>query len=274
MIEIFLDTADIEEIRLAMNEGILDGVTTNPSTIKKSFEKYKKINHNLNLEKYIIETLKICKNKPVSLEVVGDTLEEMISEGETLYKKFYRYGNVYIKIPVNPCMEKICSHDSDGIQAIKELTKKKIPINCTLIFTPEQALLAAKVGAKFVSPFIGREDDYIQTINRLKLKKGEIIPENNYKKSKKILDDNGIDSGIDLLKEIVKIFRVNKVKSKVLAASIRSKRQFREAALAGADIITIPFNIFKELLTHEKTREGMKKFTDDTVEEYKKLLKG
>ena len=165
MVKLFIDSADIDEIREVLSYGILDGVTTNPSLIKKAVEKRK----NVNIESYIKEILKVCRGKSVSLEVVGTKYDEMINEGLTIYKKFNPVAkNVFVKIPVNPCVEEFCSFASDGIKAIKFLSKKEIPVNCTLIFTPEQALLAAKAGAKIVSPFTGREDDYIREMNRIK----------------------------------------------------------------------------------------------------------
>jgi transaldolase len=165
--KIFIDSADISEIKEAISYGIIDGVTTNPSLIKKAIDKKKKSKKDIDMNSYIKEIIKVSKGKPVSLEVVGTTYEEMIHEGQTLFKKFNKVAkNVYIKIPVNPCVEENCSKSSDGILAIKTLTKQGIPINCTLIFTPEQALLAAKAGAKFVSPFVGRVDDYIREMNK------------------------------------------------------------------------------------------------------------
>ena len=169
--KIFLDSADIAEIKKVLSYGILDGVTTNPSLIKKAAEK----NKVKNLELYIKQILKLCKGKPVSLEVIGNTHDDMLREAKLLFKKFNPVAkNVYVKIPVNPCMEEKCEKNSDGIKVISELTKLKIPVNCTLIFTPEQSLLAAKAGAKFVSPFVGREDDYIREVNRLKFNKQEV----------------------------------------------------------------------------------------------------
>ncbi|MAG01726.1 transaldolase [Candidatus Pacearchaeota archaeon] len=273
MVQIFLDSAILEEIKSLKNIGLLDGVTTNPSLIKKAVDQLKKQNKKISIEIYIRKILETCNKKPVSLEVIGTNLKEMVEEGETLYKKFKKYGNVYIKIPVNPCMEDKCTLGSDGIKAIKELSKNKIPVNCTLIFTPEQALLAAKAGAKFVSPFMGREDDYIREINRVKFKKEDYFPKEGYKKEKKTLEDNGIISGIDLIKKTIEIFKKNKIRSKVLAASIRSSRQFREALKAGADIVTLPYKIIIESLNHQKTIEGMKKFTKDIVPEYARLIK-
>ncbi len=146
-IKIFLDSADIQEIKQVKEFGLLDGITTNPTLIKKAAQKHKI----KNLEIYIKQILKVAKGTPVSLEVVGSTYKDMVSEGEVLYKRFNKVAkNVYIKIPVNPCMEESCSLASDGIKAIKTLTKKGIPINCTLIFTPEQALLAAILSAAFL----------------------------------------------------------------------------------------------------------------------------
>lgn len=272
--KIFIDTADLEEIKEANSYGILDGVTTNPSLIKKSVEKLKKGKKKVDMESYIKEILRVCKGKPVSLEVVGINYKEMVSEGKILFKKFNPVAkNVYIKIPVNPCLEEECSTSSDGIKAIKELSSQGIPINCTLIFTPEQALLAARAGAKIVSPFAGRIDDYIREMNRIKFEKEDYFPEQGFKKGKKILEDNGIVSGIDLVRECVEILRKSKLRTRVLAASIRNTKQVREAAEAGADITTIPLKIIKDLLKHHKTAEGMKKFVQDVVPEYSALLK-
>jgi len=267
--KLFIDSADIDEIKEVNSYGILDGVTTNPSLIKKASEKHKI----KDIESYINKILNVCKGKPVSLEVLGNNYEEMIKEGKILYKKFNPVAkNVYVKIPVNPCIEEKCTRGSDGIKAISALSRAKIPVNCTLIFTPEQALLAAKAGAKIVSPFAGRVDDYIREINRIKFQKTDYYPAEGYKKGKKILSDKGIVSGVDLIKETVEIFKKNKIKSEVLAASIRNNRQFREVAAVGADIATVPFGVIKGLLKHYKSAEGMKKFTEDIVPEYAKLI--
>lgn len=268
MVQFFIDSADIEQIKKVKEFGLLDGVTTNPSLIKKAAQKHKV----KDLESYIRQILKIAKGKPVSLEVIGNTYQDMVNEGITLFKRFNKIAkNVYIKIPVNPCLEESCSLASDGIKAIKTLTKKGIPINCTLIFTPEQALLAAKAGAKFVSPFLGREEDYLREMNRIKFKKEDYYPSKGFKKGKKVLNDNGIISGIDLLKECKAVLKNSK--TKVLAASIRSTRMVRECAENGADIITIPFSVIQKLLNHKKTIEGMKKFKKDTIKEYARLTK-
>jgi transaldolase len=273
MVKIFIDSADIEEIKKVKDYGILDGVTSNPSLIKKASEKY--LGKGAKIDSYIRKILKVAKGKPVSLEVIGNTYEDMVSEGERLFKKFNKTaGNVYIKIPVNPCLDKMCSNGFDGIRAIKSLSKKKIPVNCTLVFTPEQALLAAKAGAKFVSPFVGRENDYIRKKNKIKFEKSDYFPREGLRKKGKVLEDEGIVSGINLVEECREVFDEEKTKCKILAASIRNKEEFREAVLAGADIVTMPFKTIETLIKHAKTVEGMKNFTEDVVPEYKKLVKG
>jgi len=268
-VKLFIDTADIGEIRETLSYGILDGVTTNPSLIKKAVEAKK----GMDIETYIKEILRICKGKPVSLEVVGRSYKEMVSQGKEIFKKFNPVAkNVYVKIPVNPCLERDCDLNFDGIKTIKTLSAAKIPVNCTLIFTPEQAFLAAKAGAKIVSPFTGREDDYIRKMNRIEFEKTDYFPKEGFSKGKKILQDDGIVSGVDLISECLEIIKQSNLETEVLAASIRNTRQFREVAEAGADIATIPFSVIKKLVEHEKTVEGMKGFTKDIVPEYKKLL--
>ena len=154
---------------------------------------------------------------------------------------------------------------------MSKLERKKIPINCTLIFTPEQAFLAAKAGAKIVSPFAGREDDYLREMTRTRFGKEDYFPAEGIKRWGKIFDDNGIVSGVDLIKKCRKIFDLNKIRSEILAASIRNARQFREVVLAGADIATMPFNVIKSLFRHYKTSEGMRIFTSDVTGEYAKI---
>lgn len=271
--KIFIDSAEIGEIKEAQSYGILDGVTTNPSLIKKALEEKKGKGKNVNIEYHIAKIFKaVGKKAPVSLEVVGSDFKEMVKEGRILHKKFKKCGNIYVKIPVDPCMDSICTRDADGIKAIKTLSRDRIKINCTLIFTPEQALLAAKAGAKIVSPFIGREDDYIRETNRIKFKKEDYFPALGRKKFGKILNDSGIVSGVDLVRECRRVFDLGKIKAEILAASIRNKRQFREVVLAGADIATLPFEVIKTLLKHHKSVEGMKKFTKDVVDEYARLV--
>ena len=258
--KIFIDSADIDEIKDAYNMGIVDGVTTNPSLIKKAAEKHK----TKDMKSYIKKILILAKGTPVSLEVTELSYDGMVKQGLKLFKMFNPIArNVYIKIPVNT------NNSYDGIRAIKYLSNKKIPINCTLIFTPEQALLAAKAGAKFVSPFAGRLDDYIRTKSKIKFNKTEYFPEEGMKK----LEDNGIVSGVDLVEQIKIIFKKYNIKCEVLAASLRNPRQVRECVVNGADISTLPYNVIKELLEHKKTDEGIKSFTKDIIPEYAKLLK-
>ncbi len=282
--KIFIDTAKLEEIEKANSYGILDGVTINPSLIKKAVdelnsklgskpEKTKK-SQRLNLEPYIRKILRSV-NGPVSLEVIGVNYDEMVQEGKRLFRTFNPVaGNVYIKIPASPAFEENSPASFDSIRAIKELSKAKIPVNCTLIFTPEQALLAAKAGAKIVSPFAGRIDDYIREKNGIQFRKEDYFPSDGWKKDNAVLEDNGVVSGIDLVRQCRQVFDLHNIKTEVLAASIRNPRQAREAARAGADIATLPFDVMEKLLYHHKTAEGMKNFTKDIVEEYSIIVRG
>lgn len=289
--KIFIDTADIEEIKEAESWGVLDGVTTNPSLIKKAVEKLKGKGIRIEMDEYIEE---ICRavNGPVSLEVKGIETDEMVREAEILYKKFNHVNNnVVIKIPVNTAME-----DEDkifeGIKAIKKLDEKGIPTNATLVMTPTQALLAARAGADYVSPFLGRIDDYIRDKVGMKYGKwdyfdGELLKEieknkRSYNENeidrlyKKLVSveycDDGIYDGIELLESIIKIYRSYNFKTKIIAASIRNSFQVRKSAELGVDIATIPFKVLKEMMSHYKTREGMKKFVQDVVPEYKSIF--
>ena len=133
----------------------------------------------------------------------------------------------------------------------------------TLIFTPEQALLAAKAGAAFVSPFAGRIDDYIRSQHKIPFEKSDYYPEEGQKKKDELLEDNGIVSGIDLVTQIVDVFTIYDIKTEIIAASLRNTRQVREAALAGADIATIPFKVIDQLAKHPLTDIGMEKFLAD-----------
>ncbi len=271
---LFIDTGILEEIKEINSYGILDGVTLNPSLIKKAVDNLKDKGKKVNMESYIKEILKTVSGCPVSLEVIGTSYEEMVKEGKKIFDKFNPVAeNVYIKVPVNPSFKKKGGNSFDGIRAIKKLSSERIPINCTLVFTPEQALLASKAGAAFVSPFAGRVDDYIRQMSDIEFNKGDYFPEYGLKKGSQTLDDNGILSGIDLVGQITEIFRYYGLETEVLAASIRNPRQVREAALAGADIATVPYKVIKSLLYHHKTVEGIKNFTDDVVEEYENLLR-
>ena len=289
--KIFIDTADIDEITEAQQWGIVDGVTTNPSLIKKAVEKLKSAGDTIGMEAYI---RKICKavDGPVSLEVKGTTATELVKEAELLYNKFNHVNNnVVIKIPVNTAM-KTGDEPFEGIKAIKALATRGIPVNTTLVMTATQALLAAKAGAAYVSPFLGRIDDYIRsrlgishgkmdffdsTITRLieeeKRREKEGDASSRYGEMAEVdYSDGGIYDGIELVESILKIYRAYDMKTKVIAASVRNARQVRRVAEMGVDIATIPFAVIKEMVSHYKTEEGMRKFTEDVVEEYRQLF--
>ncbi|HLC58761.1 MAG TPA: fructose-6-phosphate aldolase [Candidatus Nanoarchaeia archaeon] len=210
--KLFIDSANINEIKRAFSTYLIDGVTTNPSLAAKE---------NIDFDKLVKEILDIFKNTDnyVSLEVISLKEDEMILEGIKLSKLS---KNVIVKLP---CTE-------DGYRACKVLSSKKIRINMTLCFSASQALLAAKAGAFFISPFIGR------------------------------LDDQGYD-GMKLIEEIKKIYDNYKYKTQILVASIRSPRQVAEAALIGADVCTVPYAIFEKLFRHSLTDTGLKTFLDD-----------
>lgn len=269
--KLFLDSAYLSEIRRASEAGILDGVTTNPSLMKQAVEElHETEGQQINLEQYIRNILEAAGNKPVSLEVTGHTYEEMVEEGKELHGKFNEINdNVFIKIPVNPSFggEK---RTFEGIKAINELAEKEgIPVNATLIFSPEQALMAAKAGASFVSPFAGRINDLVREKNNWNWEKGDYFPAKGIEEGQ---DDNGIKSGIDLVRECVEIIDKHNIEgTEVLAASIRNKRMLRESAIVGADIVTVPPSIVEDSLKHQKTVEGMESFTEDTVEEYAEI---
>jgi transaldolase len=207
--KIFVDTANLKEIREAQAMGILDGVTTNPSLLSKETGNY-------------IDNLKeICSivKGPVSAEVVKLRFEEMVEEGRSLAKIA---DNIVVKVPIN----------WEGLKVIRKLSSEGIRVNVTLIFSPNQALLAAKAGAAYVSPFIGRLDDISQ-------------------------------EGMELIHQIVAIFDNYEYETEVLAASIRHPVHVVQAALAGADIATLPYNILDKLLNHPLTDLGAEKFRKD-----------
>jgi len=207
--QFFIDTANIAEIKEGLALGMVDGVTTNPSLIakeKKSFEDVVK------------EILKIVKG-PVSLEVMSMEAKAMFAEG----KKLMRLGdNVVIKVPLS----------TEGLKATKMLAKEGIDVNQTLIFSPLQALMAAKAGARYVSPFVGRLDDIAH-------------------------------DGMDLTSQILTIFDNYGYDTEVIVASIRHPRHVLDAALMGADIATIPFKVIAQLAQHPLTDKGIAMFMDD-----------
>jgi len=209
-VKIFLDTANIDEIREAADWGVLDGVTTNPSLVSK--EKGRKF------EDLLREIVAIVPG-PVSAEVVAFAADDMVSEGVRLSKIA---PNIVVKIPMNV----------EGLKAIRRLTQDGIPTNCTLVFNATQALLAAKAGATFVSPFLGRLDDI-----------GHV--------------------GMDLISQIVTIFDNYALDTEVLAASIRSPLHVVDAALHAADACTMPFSVLNAIVRHPLTDIGIAKFNSD-----------
>lgn len=302
--KIFIDTAKLEEIKEACSWGIVDGVTTNPSLIKKAVDALKAKGENIEMEAYIREICETAgEGKPVSLEVISLARGKMIEEAEILYHKFNKIaGNVVIKIPINTYNGEDTTSNYDALRTISELSEKKIPINVTLIMSPEQALLAAKAGASYASPFAGRIDDYIRENLGMKFEKQDYFdfclmeaigeqrfyeriesssgksPEAVYldqemKKCIAFAKDKGIASGVSLVKSIMKIYGNYNIKTEIIAASIRNARQAREMAEARADIATIPFDVIKEMIVHPKTVEGIKSFVADVLPEYRALFK-
>lgn len=209
----FIDTANLDQIREANELGVLDGVTTNPSLMAK--EGIKGVE---NCNRHYVEICNIVKGD-VSAEVIATDYEGMIKEGTALAAL---HPNIVVKVP---CI-------ADGIKAIKYFSEKGIRTNCTLIFSPGQALLAAKAGATYVSPFVGRLDD--------------------------IASD-----GIELVEKIVDMFTYYGFETQVLAASIRSTQHIMQCIEAGADVATCPLNAIKGLLNHPLTDSGLQKFLAD-----------
>jgi len=205
----YIDTANVEEIREAYEMGILSGVTTNPSLVAKEGRNF-------------IETLKEIADivdAPISAEVVSTQAQEMVAEAEPLAALS---KNIVIKIPMT----------GEGLKAVKMLSKKKIRTNVTLIFSANQALMAARAGASYVSPFIGR------------------------------LDDIGYD-GLQLIRDIAEIFELHRIETEIIAASIRHPIHVTEAALAGAHIATIPYHVIRQMLHHPLTEQGIARFLAD-----------
>ncbi|MGO9480501.1 MAG: fructose-6-phosphate aldolase [Candidatus Kryptoniota bacterium] len=207
----FIDTANLDEIKEAAELGILDGVTTNPSLVAK--EKY-----DISFKELIREICKIVPG-PVSAEVVSTDVEGMMNEAHDLAKIA---NNVVVKIPLL----------KDGLKAVKRLKSEGIKTNVTLCFSPTQALLAAKAGASFISPFIGRLDDI------------------SYE-------------GMELIEQIVTIYRNYDYKTEVLVASVRHPLHVVQAAMLGADVVTMPFKVIDQLVKHPLTDIGLQKFLAD-----------
>jgi transaldolase len=275
---IFLDTANLDEIKEAISWNIVDGVTTNPSLIKKAVLSLRDSDVRIDIESYIKKILAhVGRMCPVSLEVAALTAAEMIEQGTMLYEKFNPVaGNVVIKIPV-------CTMDTkggpafDGLAAIHALSDEKIPVNATLIFTPEQALLAAKAGAEYVSPFAGRIDDRIRTSEGMVFRKDEYFPACGIDcchADGTLMNDFGLVSGVDLIARTVSIFEQYEIECEIIAASIRNSIQAREVAEAGADIATMPLDVIKAMVEHPGTAAGIEAFTADLVEEYLDIFRG
>lgn len=205
----FIDTANIEEIKEIASWGILSGVTTNPSLVAKEGRNF------IEVLKEIIDVVE----GSISAEVIGPKWDKMLEEAKEYYTL---HPNITIKIPMT----------DDGLKAVKVLAEMGVKTNVTLVFSANQALLAARAGATFVSPFVGR------------------------------MDDIG-NNGVDLIEEIAYIFTVHNIKTEIIAASIRNPIHVTQCAQAGAHISTVPYQVFKSMLKHPLTDIGIQKFMDD-----------
>ena len=209
MVKIFLDTANIDEIREAASWGVLDGVTTNPTLVAKTGRKWGEV----------VQDILALVDGPISLEVTSNDPDEMVRQGRQLAKL---HKNVVVKVQMT----------TEGLKAIRKLSSEGIRVNCTLVFSANQAILAAKAGAKYVSPFIGR------------------------------LDDQG-QEGMQVIREIVEVFRNYEWDCEVLVASIRHPLHVIEAARLGAHVVTVPFDVLKKMAQHSLTDVGLKRFLED-----------
>ena len=217
--DFFIDTANLDEIRAAAELGVLDGVTTNPSLIAKVAGGSEPFTWQA-FKEHIAAICEIVDG-PVSAEVTALDANGMIEQGEELADI---NENVVIKCPVT----------LEGLKAISYFDENDIMTNATLVFSPNQALLAAKAGARYVSPFVGRLDD-VST------------------------------NGMELIRQIVTIYRNYDFMTEVIVASVRHPQHVVEAAMIGADIATIPFTVIKQLISHPLTDAGLKKFTEDAA---------
>ena len=260
----FADTANLEEIACLNETGLLDGVTTNPTLMKKEF------GEGATKEQVHEHTYKILEivRGPVSLEVASLTAEKMIEEGRFLSKTFNRKGcEIVIKIPISTYhpVDYGQSGPFEGVKAIRALRHEGIPVNCTLIMSPEQAVMAAKAGANYVSPFMGRLNDDAYRELEVSAEKGEHVDEAllrhfAWEKHKDISD------GARLIRETIQAlqnYRFGGILPQVLASSIRNRHDLRAALLAGADIATMPYAVFVEAVTHPLTEAGIASFTKD-----------
>lgn len=205
----FIDTANINEIKEAASLGILDGVTTNPSLVSKEGKEFRKL----------LDEILVIVDGPVSAEVISTDYDGILKEARD-YASIHH--NIVVKIPLI----------KEGLKAVRTLSAEGIKTNVTLCFSPSQALIAAKAGATYISPFVGRLDD-IST------------------------------SGMDLISQIIQIYRNYDYKTQVLVASIRHPLHVVEAALMGADVCTMPFNVIDKLFNHPLTTIGLEKFLSD-----------
>ena len=205
----FLDTASVKEIREGVALGVVDGITTNPSLVAKEGRPFREI----------VEEICRLVDGPINLEVVGTDADTMVAEGRDLAKI---HANVVVKVPLI----------AEGLKAVKILTAAGLPVNVTLCFSPNQALLAAKAGATYISPFLGRLDDISHV-------------------------------GMDLVRDIVQIYRNYGYKTQVLAASIRNPVHVVDAAKAGAHVCTMPWSVLQQMLKHPLTDIGLEKFLAD-----------
>lgn len=205
----FIDTANVNEIREVASWGVLAGVTTNPSLVAKEGRDFKQV---------LREILEIVDG-PISAEVVSLKADEMVAEAKQYYEM---HKNIVIKLPMT----------DEGLKACAQLSKLGVKTNLTLIFTPNQALLCARAGATFVSPFVGR------------------------------LDDISTD-GIKLISDIAEIFAIHGIDTEIISASIRTPGQVIDSAKAGAHIATIPYKVFQQMLKHPLTDSGIERFLKD-----------
>jgi len=212
----FIDTANVGEIREAASTGIICGVTTNPTLISKEGRDFKET---------ILEIASIVDG-PISAEVISLESSGMVKEAMEISSW---HPNIVIKIPAT----------WEGLKAVNQLSKKDIKTNVTLVFNPNQALMAARAGATFVSPFVGRFTDITQ-------------------------------DGVELISNIVKIFRLHNISTEVIAASIRTPMDVFEVAKVGADIATVPFKVLMQMINHPLTDAGINKFLKDWEQVTKK----
>ena len=276
--QLYLDSAKLEEIKKLSFLGLIHGVTTNPSLIRKAIDS---ISDKPDLEFYIKEIIKVSPG-PVSIEVISKDTQSMFEEALTIKEKFGKHNkNIVVKIPVCTIEDMAEKDWGAGLSVIKDLSLHGIPVNATLVFNPSQAILAANAGAAYVSPFAGRLDDYLWAMEhpRIEKEKSMYFPKEGLKEESRMrtdefkADDNGIVSGVHLIEKIVKIFQKSNTKCKVLAASIRNPRQVVEAAEVGADIVTVDYNTIVEMAKHPLTCDGIKLFENDTIDGYRKLFK-